>query len=155
LLLQGLITEETELEFNNLYTVPFENFVFKVPKVYSSTVYDDNLTIIDDNWFAMIKTESGNYDYFKTETDYLRTYMQASGYNVGEIQIKTYDGVEFLTAEVSQEGLSMVLAYAKLSSSEVAVIVVANEMYTIDASLLNYVAPIIKSATPATGTQGL
>lgn len=140
---------------NTTKEVEYDGFVFQIPKNYNTSIASDGLTIQADTWFAMIETETGSYDYFKNATDYLKSYMAASGFTVGEVKIKTFNGVEFLTAEIAQDELEMILAYAKLTDNEVAVIVVANYSYTVDETLLNNIAPIIKSATVSTGTQGL
>lgn len=133
----------------------YDGFMFKIPDEYKVSTADDGLTIMGDNWFAMLEIETGSYDYFRNEKEYLKNYMISSGFDVGEVKTETYDGVEFLTADISQNDSEMVLAYAKLSNDKIAIVVVANYLYTADESLLNNVAPIIKSATPSTGTQGL
>lgn len=151
----GENTNNNENINNTTKEVEYDGFVFNIPKKYNTSIASDGLTIQADTWFAMIETETGSYDYFKNATDYLKSYMAASGFTVGEVKIKTFNGVEFLTAEIAQDELEMILAYAKLTDNEVAVIVVANYLYTADETLLNNVAPIIKSATVSKGTQGL
>ena len=98
---------------------------------------------------AVINVQDGNYDTIKASSSTIQTYMKNAGYNVTNIKNGVYGGVEFITAEVDQSGKKMILAYAKLSTNKIFMVVTANTSYTVDYNLLTYFGTMVSTAKAA------
>ena len=94
----------------------------------------------------IIGIQDGNFESIKRSKSTIETYMKNSGYNVYNTQVKTYNGIEFITAEVSQQGKQLLIGYAKLAPNYIFMVVSANTSYTIDYSKLSEMAEIVKTA---------
>lgn len=98
---------------------------------------------------AAINIQAGNFDSIKASKETIKTYMTNAGYTVNNIQINTYGGVEFVTAEVNQSGRNMILGYAKLNASTIFMVVTASTNNVLNYNVLNEVAPMITTAKVA------
>jgi len=104
-----------------------------------------NLRTKNDESFLGITTD--NYDKYKNSKELVKQQMQSTGLTVGEVTVQTYGGVEFIVIPVSQGSTQMVYGIAKLSPTEIAMVMVANTAtFKFDYTLLNEMGNIIKTA---------
>ena len=71
------------------------------------------------------------------------------------MQTKTYNGVEFLTLEITVEGLKGIIAYEKLNSMYTIGFVIYNVYNEYDYDILKDVTPVIKSAEFSSSSNGI
>ena len=132
-------------------TVTFKGFVLQIPSAYTVSSSTSQLQLIGTNNrdIAVINIQDGNYDTIKASSSTIQTYMKNAGYDVANIKTGVYGGVEFITAEVEQSGKKMILAYSKLSSNKIFMVVCANTSYTVDYSPLTYFGTMVSTAKAA------
>lgn len=132
-------------------TITFKGYVFQVPTNYTAQTKTSQLQLIGKNNIdvAAINIQAGNFDSIKASKETIKTYMTNAGYTVNNIQINTYGGVEFVTAEVNQSGRNMILGYAKLNASTIFMVVTASTNNVLNYNVLNEVAPMITTAKVA------
>ena len=130
--------------------VTLSGYTFQVPKQVIVEENDGDLTFTNlrtknDESFLGITTD--NYDKYKNSKELVKQQMQSTGLTVGEVTVQTYGGVEFIVIPVSQGSTQMVYGIAKLSPTEIAMVMVANTAtFKFDYTLLNEMGNIIKTA---------
>lgn len=131
--------------------ITFKGYVFQVPTNYTAQTKTNQLQLIGKNNIdvAAINIQAGNFDSIKASKETIKSYMTNAGYTVNNIQINTYGGVEFVTAEVNQSGRNMILGYAKLNASTIFMVVTASTNNVLNYNVLNEVAPMITTARVA------
>ena len=109
---------------------------------------DDQLMLgdEDDTWIAYLNIIDGSYNQVKNSKSTLQSYFQQNGFSATAAEVKTINGVECVTIELSNGVESAIAGYTKLNSMKVAYFVVANLNYTIDYDSLKKITPIISSA---------
>ncbi len=147
--------------FNNVsgQQVTLSGYTFTLPanaevEVDDGDVTFDHLRSATD--FGYITVQDGNYDEIKTSKEILQQYLQATTdeFVVGSMTVSTYNGVEFIVLPLSQENLTMICGFTKLSNTEFAMVMVMNMSYKADYTLLNEMATIIKNVKKA-GASGM
>lgn len=136
-------------EVNKASKVNFNGYQFEIPSDYVSTLNDTQLLVTDarQTWVLVFEISTGSYDVIKSRRTQLIPAFQSRGQTAKNLNVKTIDGVEFITLEVTSGGTNMVTGYTKLDSNHTIVVVGANINGTLNYSLLNNAVPIIKSAT--------
>lgn len=127
-------------------TITYKNFKFKKLAGYSYEESANGLQVSNNSSLIILNIIDGSFDLIKARYEDLSPEFEKKGYHVEKLEIKSYGGVEYVVAEVKQNGLSMLLLYGKADSSHIYVIVLANKSYTIDYSLIYKANLIIKNA---------
>lgn len=127
-------------------TITYKGFKFNKLSGYTYEETSNGLQISDSSSVTILNIISGSFDVIKNNYTSLKSSFEEKGYEVENLQVKTYGTVEYVSADVKQGGLSMILLYGKADSSHIYVIVVANKSYTIDSSLVYKVNSIIRGA---------
>ncbi len=132
-------------------TITFKGYVFQIPSNYKASTTSSQLQLIGNNNtdVAAINIQSGNFESIKTSKETITSYMTNAGYAVSNIQIKYYNGVEFVTAEVAQGAKKMILGYAKLNATTIFMVVTGNTNNILNYNALNDIAPMITTASVA------
>jgi hypothetical protein len=87
--------------------------------------------------FAGISISNGNYSNLKNlllkNSSEAKKFFESQGVKLNaKSYVKTYNGVEYIVSEVTTQGYSMILAYAKISSSKAFIFVVPKVSYLND-----------------------
>lgn len=132
-------------------TITFKGYVFQIPSNYKASTTSSQLQLIGNNNtdVAAINIQSGNFESIKASKETITSYMTNAGYAVSNIQIKYYNGVEFVTAEVAQGAKKMILGYAKLNATTIFMVVTGNTNNILNYNALNDIAPMITTASVA------
>lgn len=139
---------------NNVYgsTITYGNYTFTLPANAKATIDSDgmsveNLRTASEMGIFMIQ-DGTSYEELKEQKELLKLLLQASlsGGSIGDVMVKTYQGIEFLVMPITQEGMQFVCGLSKLSETEIMMTMVVNENGTLDYTLLNEAASIIKTA---------
>jgi hypothetical protein len=138
-------TSTDTTETSTTYT--YKNFKFNKISGYDYETTSNGLQITDYNNVIAIEVTPGSFDIVKNNTDTINSTFENQGYEIKNTTVKTYGGVEYITSEVSKDGISMLILYTKANSSYTFVIGVSNIKYTIDYNSINIVNKIIKGAT--------
>lgn len=138
---------EYDSNINKYSEVNVSNFTFRIPKEYETTFrYEEEIEIVANDWMATIRIEEDNFEELKEDKEYIKDYMEYYGYKIKNIEVKKYNNVEFITAEVTYDTMDMILLFAELDIENIAMVMIANNDYTLDYSLINEIEPIISSA---------
>ena len=133
----------------NYYGTKFAGYTLQVPKTYtvvSASTSQLQLMGTNASDVAIIGIQDGQYDTIKSNLSQVNTYVKQKGYTLNKnAVVKNYNGVEFITVEISQGNQTMVLAYSKLSASKVFMIVIANTSGKADYEKLNTFAYTVKT----------
>lgn len=122
------------------------NYTFDVPSNYTYEISSGKLLVSDDeNWILQIAIIDSSYSKIKANKHKFEG-MKESGFTMKNVNVKTYGGVEFINYELLSSNMNFVGGYAKTEDNKVAAVAAINKNYTIDFSLLEKAAPIIKSA---------
>ena len=152
----GTGTEPTVVPaVQSTYKVNFKGFRFEIP---DNLIYkEDGSTLLvgdsDDTWLASFGVVSGDFNKVKANKEKLASIAQSHGMECKNIQVKTFEGVEYVSMECSKSGNSEIVAYAKINSMNCVAMDIFNKSYTIDYDLFKEVSPIVKSITIADDAQ--
>ena len=129
----------------------FKGYVFQLPSTYKVSANSTQLQLIGTNNIdiAIINIVDGSFDSLKSSNAAIKTYMENAGFKVGNIQMKTISGVEFIYAPVVLNDKNMVLSYAKLSANKIFMLVNANTTNTFDYNPIITFAPVVAAAKTA------
>ena len=134
----------------NYYATKFAGYVLQIPKTYavvSASASQLQLMGTNAKDVAIISIKDGQYDTIKGNLSQLNAYVKQKGYTLNKnATVKNYNGVEFITVEISQSGQSMVLSYSKLSATKVVMIVFGTTSSQVDYSKFNTFAYTVKTA---------
>lgn len=132
-------------------TITFKGYVFQIPSNYKATTTSSQLQLIGTNNIdvAAINIQSGSFESIKASKETINSYMTNAGYAVSNIQINYYNGVEFVTAEVTQGAQKMILGYAKLNATTIFMVVTGSTNNVLNYNALNDIAPMITTARVA------
>ena len=128
--------------------VKFNGFVYEVTDEYLYEIKDGSLYISDlqGTWAARIDMANASYDTVKAQRAQLRTNIAKYGYTVGQPEVKSYNGLEYVTLEAkSNSGTVGIYAYAKANNTTVYGIVAIAKTNTADYNILNHVSKILKT----------
>mgnify|MGYP004659272673 FL=1 len=134
----------------SVYKVNFANFTFKIPDNFKYELSDGAMFICDESeqeWCVILDVLDSSYEQIKNNRSSLQVSAQQNGYTAKAAEVKTLGGVEFVTIEVSIEGVNNVMAFSKLNSMYVAAIDVYTQDNTVDYDILKNVSSIISTAT--------
>ena len=147
----------TTIANNNTYSVSFNGYKFSVPTHYVAKESNGILHIYDDGtWVVGIMVDSSiTYSQLKAAQLQLKASLQNSGYTVKNSGVKTLDGMECVTFEISYGGQNEILAYGQLNSNTVFGLEMASPNNDFDYSLANKVSSIIKSAKVESATSSI
>ncbi len=137
---------------NTIKTINFKGYIFSIPANYITSISNKNqLQVLssDKSEIYVYDIQQGSYDSLKKNQSYIRTEFEKQGYKVGSILVRTYEGIEFITVEVLNNEIDMILAYSKLSSTQTYMVAAGNSSYKIDYNLMNNVARVLKNVTRA------
>lgn len=143
----GSSSNVTQTSKNN-YKVNFKGFTLEIP---DNLVYEEknNQLMIGneaDTWVTILEIEEGNFSQLKANKSQLQTSMQQNGYVASTASERTLGGVDFITLEVTASGQKAIAAVAKANSMYFIGITALNLNNEYDYTLLETIAPIIKSA---------
>ncbi len=134
----------------SVYKVNFANFTFKIPDNFKYELSDGAMFICDESeqeWCVILDVLDSSYEQIKNNRSSLQVSAQQNGYTAKAAEVKTLGGVEFVTIEVSIEGVNNVMAFSKLNSMYVAAIDVYTQDNTVDYDILKNISSIISTAT--------
>lgn len=149
--------EEQPVATANTYKLKYGNYTFKIPNELVSKTVNNGILVGDanDTWAAgLFVLENTNYNTISAQKANVKLNAQSKGYEV-TMNTKQYGGVEFITLALTQNGESVLIAYAKLSSNDS----IGVELYTasgeVDYDIFEEIAPIIKNAEYKAGTNNI
>ena len=139
------------------YKVSFKQFTFQIPDDLIYEIKENTLLIGDEQntWAVQLNVYDGNFSTLKDNKSQIHTSLSNDGLNVKPAELKTIEGTEFLTLEVSEGSQSFLYAYAKLNSMKIAGLAVLNQDYTIDYNILNKVASVVSTAQYSESTNSI
>lgn len=127
--------------------VKYSGFVFEVPDEYLYEIENNRFIITDDKtWASSIAIGTGSYDTIKMNKSRLKAAVESKGLHATEAVVKDYNGVELVTFEVTNNGAIHIFAYGKANSNKYFAIEAIARNNQADYTILNKVAPILKSA---------
>jgi hypothetical protein len=126
-------------------------FRFNTPVGYTATTSGSNIVLMSGSKQIGINVISGSYENLKANKSQLSKAFAQSGYTVSNIQTGTYNGVEFLSGEAVIQNYKLIIAYAKIDASHIAVVSTANGATPTraDYTLLSEIAVSLKTARKA------
>lgn len=137
--------KENNGETSTTYT--YKNFKFNKISGYTYTTSSQGLQITDLSDVIVLDVVAGNFDLVKTNTSTVESTFKAQGYDIKNVEVKSYGGVEYITSEVTKDNISMLILYTKADNSHTFVIGVTNTKFTVDYDSINTVNKIIKGVT--------
>lgn len=140
-----------ELKNINGNLVTFNGYIVEIPAGYLINSTTPTLQLISKNQrdLAVITIDESNYDMLKGSPKAIEDYVTEKGMVCNNIRISIYDGVEFTSVEINNNGKNMILGYAKIDNQHVLGIMLANVDYTIDYVQFNTFANVVKSIKKA------
>lgn len=138
--------KDTNIQTSN-DSITYKKFKFDKISGYTYTVGTSGLQITNSSDAIVLDIVAGNFDLVKTQRDKLNETFEKQGYSIKNTQLKNYGGVEYITAEVSRNGMNMLILYTKANDSYTYVIGLANKSYTVDYSMIYTANTIIKNAS--------
>lgn len=136
---------------SNSNTVAYGGYIIYVPPTYTVSSTETTLQLIgkNDRDFAVITIEEASYSAIKASPKIIQDHVQKRQMVCNNIRTSIYNGVEFTTAEINNNGMNMILGYAEIDNTHVLGIMVANVSYTIDYTQFNTFANVIKTIKKA------
>lgn len=137
--------DEDTVETSTTYT--YKDFKFNKISGYTYTTSSQGLQITNLSDVIVLDVVAGNFDLVKTNTSTVESTFKAQGYDIKNVEVKSYGGVEYITSEVTKDNISMLILYTKADNSHTFVIGVTNTKFTVDYDSINTVNKIIKGVT--------
>lgn len=142
---------------NTSYKVNFKGFTFSIP---DNLIYeeDNGVLLIGDEagtWMTQIELEQGNFSQLKANKGQLQSVMQQNGFTASVASEKNLGGVDYITLEITASGQKAIAALAKANSMYFIGVTAMNQDNEFDYSLLETIAPIIKSASYSGSTNNM
>lgn len=128
--------------------VKFNGYVIDVPTDYTVEDSDNQLQLThsSNQWRASINVVNADFDAIVTQSSTLKNYYENLGYTIGDIEFKTYSGVDVLTLEASLGDESAVLGIMKADSDNVFAIGIDSIRSGYDYAALETTIGILKNA---------
>lgn len=143
------------------YEVTVGDFTFSIPNnLQYEEVYqdgDEELLVGDlaGTWIAKIFVAEGNYDVIKSKRSELQQVFVDLGYVASPAQVNTYGGYEVITVEVTAAGTKELVVYSKANNQHYFGVDLFTNDNSIDYTLLNTLAPILKNAKYKSNTSNM
>ena len=128
-------------------TITYKDFEFKKLKGYTYSTTSNGLQITDMSDVIVLDVVAGSFDLVKANTDTLDSTFKSQGYDIKNTEVKKYGGVEYITSEVTKDGISMLILYTKANDSYTYVIGVTNTKFTVDYNSITTVNKIISNVS--------
>lgn len=124
-----------------------DGFVFSIPEDYTYEISGGSLVVTDEyNWAFQLEVLDGRYDTIKANRMNIKTNFAKAGYVATNPELKTVNGVEWITTEITMGGKTHVIAYSKASGTKVYGVEIITVKGTADYDVLNKVTGITKTA---------
>ena len=149
----------TPTDNKNSTEVTVGDFTFSIPNnLQYEEVYqdgDEELLVGDlaGTWVAKIFVAEGNYDVIKSKKSELQSVFVDLGYVATPAQVNTYGGYEVITVEVTAAGTKELVVYSKANNQHYFGVDLFTADNSIDYTLLNTIAPILKNAKYKSNTR--
>ena len=127
-------------------TYTYKNFKFNKVEGFTYTTSSQGLQITNLSDVIVLDAVAGDFDIVKKNTSTVETTFKNQGYDIKNVEVKTYGGVEYITSEVTKDSISMLILYTKADNNHTFVIGVTNTKFTVDYDVITTVNKIIKDA---------
>ncbi len=136
------VTSNKPVTNTNYKSIKHNGYILQIPKKYSVLENSSEKIVLSESGtdkLVGINVSNGNYSNLKSvlinNLSEGKKYFESQGAKLNvNPYLKTYNGVEYLVTDVTMQGNSMILAYAKISSSKVFIFVVPKASYLNDFS---------------------
>ena len=129
-------------------TFKLNGYVFNTPVGYTAMAEGEKMILTSGTKAIGMQMFSGSYDNIRANKSILQSLFSQSGYTVTNVQIAYHNNVEFISSETKIQGYTLIIAYAKIDSSNVLAISAVNTSTPnkADYSLLDTAAVSIRTA---------
>lgn len=133
---------------NSTYNVKFGGFTFKIP---TDLVYETDIDALyigdeDNTWIAAIEVVDGSFNQLENNKNQLIPLYQQSGYSAANLNQQTYEGLDFITLELSFSGQNAILGFARANSMYIFGATMYNLENEFDYDLVSNVASVLSTA---------
>lgn len=136
--------------------VRFKGFEFNIPTEYLFEIQTNSLAVTDNiTWLTDIEVIDASYTTLVSRKEQIKLNMEKNGYIASTPVVKTYSGVQWITIEVQNGSSKAIIAYSQATASKVFGIVGYTKNNTIDYTMLDKIAPIVKTATYVGNSQSI
>lgn len=146
-----------EIINKNTYQVNYRGYSLNIPNDLIYAEVDGTLMLTDEteSWGGEILIEKGSYAQLKANKSQLKPAMESGGNSSSVAKIKTINGVEFVTLELSTNGTNAVIGFAKLNSMNFVGVSGFKKANDFDYDIFKILASIIKTAKKLDGTTNM
>ena len=108
-----------EVDNGTTKTINYSGYNYKLPLDYSYEEYEGNLIFYDntEEWFVMVTVVEYNLDFYKKNIALVDAEL-STDYEDVMSEIKTYQNIEYIETNFTNEGIKMRMLYTPLGSDE-------------------------------------
>ena len=136
-------TTSTNNNDNTDTTYTYKNFKFNKVNGFTYTTSTQGLQITNLKDVIVLDVVAGDFDLVKQNTSTVESTFKNQGYEIENVEVKKYNGIEYITSEVTKDSIKMLILYTKADDDHTFVIGVTNTSFTIDYDVINTVNKII------------